>query len=89
MDKKSIRELYNLMQSKFSDEIIKEEKYKEIQNRYDIASEILETSLTKDEFSLHEDVLDLYTELLEFEVEEGFVKGFSLSNQLRDDSITR
>ena len=62
---------------------------KEIQNRYDIASEILETSLTKDEFSLHEDVLDLYTELLEFEVEEGFVKGFSLSNQLRDDSLER
>lgn len=77
------------MQSKFSDEIIKEEKYKEIQNRYDIASEILETSLTKDEFSLHEDVLDLYTELLEFEVEEGFIKGFSLSNQLRDDSLER
>lgn len=89
MDKKEINKLYDMIQFKLSDEIIKDDKYKEIQGRYSIANEILQNSLTKDEFSLYEDVMDIYAELMDFETEQGFIKGFSMANKLRDESLEK
>lgn len=89
MDKKEINKLYDMIQFKLSDEIIKDDKYKEIQGRCSIANEILQNSLTKDEFSLYEDVMDIYAELMDFETEQGFIKGFSMANKLRDESLEK
>lgn len=89
MDKQTIRELYNLLQKNLNEEIISTDKYKEISGRCDIADEILKNSLTKEEYSLYEDIMNIYSELMDFETEEGFVKGFSMANELRDESIER
>ena len=89
MDKQTIKELYNLLQKKLNEELINTDKYKEISGRYDIADEILKNSLTKEEYSLYEDVMNIYSELMDFETEEGFVKGFSIANKLRDESLER
>ena len=89
MDKQTIRELYNLIQKKLSEEISSTDRYKEISGRCDIADEILKNSLTKEEYSLYEDIMNIYSELMDFETEEGFVKGFSMANELRDESIVK
>ena len=89
MDKQTIRELYNLLQKKLNEEIISTDKYKEISGRCDIADEILKNSLTAEEYSLYEDVMNIYAELMDFETEEGFAKGFSMANKLRDESLER
>ena len=89
MDKQTIRDLYNLLQKKLNEEIIRTDKYKEILGRCDIADEILKNSLTREEYSLYEDVMNIYSELMDFETEEGFVKGFSIANKLRDESLER
>lgn len=89
MDKKEINKLYDMIQLKLSDEILKEDKYKEIQGRCSIANEILQNSLTQDEFSLYEDAMDIYAELMDFETEQGFIKGFTMANKLRDESLER
>ena len=89
MDKQTIRKLYNLLQKKLNDEITSTDKYKEIAGRCDIADEILKNSLTKEEYFLYEDVMNIYSELMDFETEEGFVKGFSIANKLRDESLER
>ena len=89
MDKQTIRELYNILQKKLNEEITSTDKYKEIAGRCDIADEILKNSLTKEEYSLYEDVMNIYSELMDFETEEGFVKGFSIANKLRDESLER
>ena len=70
MDKQTIKELYNLLQKKLNEELINTDKYKEISGRYDIADEILKNSLTKEEYSLYEDVMNIYSELMDFETEE-------------------
>lgn len=51
--------------------------------------EILKNSLTKEEYSLYEDIMNIYSELMDFETEEGFMKGFSIANKLRDESLER
>ena len=89
MDKQTIRELYNLLQKNLNEEIISTDKYKEISGRCDIADEILKNSLTREEYSLYEDVMNIYSELMDLETEEGFVEGFSIANKLRDESLER
>lgn len=89
MDKQTIRKLYNLLQKKLNDEITSTDKYKEIAGRCDIADEILKNSLTKEEYSLYEDVMNIYAELMDFENEESFIKGFSVANRFRDESIEK
>lgn len=88
-DKEEIRKLYNLLQEDLSKEIFETDKYKEILGRCDIADEILKNSLTREEYSLYEDIMNVYAELMDFETEEGFVKGFSIANKLRDESLER
>ena len=88
-DKEEIRKLYNLLQEELSKEIFETDRYKEILGRCEISEEIMRNSLTKEEYSLYEDVINTYSELMDFETEEGFVKGFSIANKLRNESLSR
>ncbi len=62
-------------------------KYKEISKRYDEKENLLKKLIGKDEFEIFEEFVDIYTELIGLEAEENFVKGFSLANSYRDESI--
>lgn len=86
-DKKTIRDLYNYIQDELEENIVNNPKYKEISKRYDEKETLLKKLIGKDEFRLFEEFVDIYTELIEFEAEENFVKGFSLANRYRDESI--
>lgn len=86
-DRKSIRELYNYIQDELDEDIVNSLKYKEISKRYDEKETLLKKMLEKEEFAIFEEFVDIYTELIGFEAEENFVKGFSLANRYRDESI--
>lgn len=86
-DKKSIRDLYNYLQSELEEEIVNNPKYKEITKRYDEKETLLKKSIKKDDFKIFEEFVDIYTELIVLEAEENFVRGFSLANKYRDESM--
>lgn len=86
-DKKSIRDLYNYVQDELDEYIVNSSKYKEISKRYDEKENLLKKMIGKEEFAIFEDFVDIYTELIGLEAEENFVKGFSLANRYRDESI--
>lgn len=41
------------------------------------------------EFDIFRDFIDKYTQQLSIEIEEYFVKGFSIANKLRDESLSK
>lgn len=86
-DKKSIRDLYNYVQDELDEYIVNSSKYKEISKRYDEKENLLKKMIGKEEVAIFEDFVDIYTELIGLEAEENFVKGFSLANRYRDESI--
>ena len=88
-DKEEIRKLYNLLQEDLSKEIFETDRYKEILGRCETSEEIMRNSLTKEEYSLYEDIINIYAELTDFENEESFIKGFSVANRFRDESIEK
>ena len=45
--------------------------------------------MTDEEYDLFGDFVDSYTDQMVIEIEEYFVKGFSMANKLRDDSLSR
>ncbi len=86
-DKKTIKDLYNYVQDELDEYIVNSSEYKEISKRYDEKENLLKKLLGKDEFAIFEDFVDIYTELIGLEAEESFIKGFSLANKYRDESI--
>lgn len=86
-DKKSIRDLYNYVQDELDEIIVNNPRYKEISKRYNEKENLLKKLIGKDEFTIFEDFVDIYTELIGLEAEENFVKGFSLANKYRDESM--
>lgn len=86
-DKENIRNLYNYVQDELDEIIVNSPKYKEISKRYNEKEDLLKKLIGKDEFTIFEDFVDIYTELIGLEAEENFVKGFSLANKYRDESM--
>lgn len=86
-DKENIRNLYNYVQDELDEIIVNSPKYKEISKRYNEKEDLLKKLIGKDEFTIFEDFVDIYTELIGLEAEENFVKGFSLANRYRDESM--
>ena len=86
-NKKSIRELYHLIQEDFSREITKTDKYKNASEKsYNLYNQVKNT-MTDEEYDLFGDFVDSYTDQMVIEIEEYFVKGFSMANKFRDESI--
>ena len=86
-DKENIRNLYNYVQDELDEIIVNSPKYKEIFKRYNEKEDLLKKLIGKDKFTIFEDFVDIYTELIGLEAEENFVKGFSLANKYRDESM--
>lgn len=86
-DKKTIRDLYNYVRDELDEIIVNNPKYKEISKRYNEKENLLKKLIGKDEFEIFEEFVDIYTELIGLEAEENFVKGFSLANSYRDESM--
>lgn len=87
MGGEAVRELYKMVEEKFNAELIKTDAYQEVCTRRKQKRELLETCLGKEEYAILKEYLDVYNEVVSVEMEEAFVKGFTLANQLLIDSL--
>ena len=89
MEQKEIRKLYNVLNDDIDKKIMKSSKY---QKQREIASNRenkLREFIGKDGFKLQEEFMDEYIWLNKITEEEIFVYAFSLSNKLRDESLSK
>ncbi len=87
VDKKSVRELFKALEEQFNFDLVALDKYKEVTSRRKKQSEIIENELSKQDFDLVQEYLELDNEVSSVEMEEAFVKGFSTAYQLLIDSL--
>ena len=88
-NKETIRQLYNLIQEDFNRKIVSKNEYKNVSKKSDDLLEELRKTITDKEYDILGDFIDSYIELAVIESEEYFVKGFSIANKLRDESLIR
>lgn len=87
VDKKSVRELFKAIEEQFNFDLVELDKYKEVVNRRRNKSELIENSVSKQDFDLIQEYLEIENEASSIEMEEAFVKGFSTAYQLLIDSL--
>lgn len=87
VDKKSVRELFKAIEEQFNFELVELDKYKEVVNRRRNKSDLIENSVSKQDFDLIQEYLEIENEASSIEMEEAFVKGFSTAYQLLIDSL--
>lgn len=87
VDKKSVRELFKAIEEQFNFELVEVDKYKEVVNRKRNKSDLIENSISKQDFDLLQEYLEIENEASSIEMEEAFVKGFSTAYQLLIDSL--
>lgn len=87
-DKKEIRKIYLSIEENFNNELVELDSYKEISNRVKEKEELLETYLTRNDFELFEEYLDIEVETTNLIMEESFIKWFSMAYKLLVDSLT-
>lgn len=87
VDKKSVRELFKAIEEQFNFELVELDKYKEVVNRRRNKSDLIENSVSKQDFDLIQEYLEIENEASSIEMEEAFVKGFSTVYQLLIDSL--
>ena len=86
-DKKSVRELFKTIEEQFNFDLVELDKYKEVVNRRRNKSDLIENSVSKQDFDLIQEYLEIENEASSIEMEEAFVKGFSTAYQLLIDSL--
>ncbi len=87
VDKKSVRELFKAIEEQFNFDLVEVDKYKEVVNRKRNKSDLIENSISKQDFDLLQEYLEIENEASSIEMEEAFVKGFSTAYQLLIDSL--
>lgn len=87
VDKKSVRELFNAIEEQFNIDLVQLDKYKEVVSRRRNKSNLIENSVSKQDFDLIQEYLEIENEASSIEMEEAFVKGFSTAYQLLIDSL--
>lgn len=87
VDKKSVRELFKAIEEQFNFDLVELYRYKEVVNRRKYQSEIIENELSRQDFDLLQEYLEIENEVSSIEMEEAFVKGFSTAYQLLIDSL--
>ena len=87
VDKKSVRELFKAIEEKFNFDLVETDKYKDVVNRRRSKSNLIENSVSKQDFDLIQEYLEIENEASSIEMEEAFVRGFSTAYQLLIDSL--
>ncbi len=88
-DKKTIKDLYMSIQEEFGREIMNKKEYDDISKESNKLYEQLKSMIDEKEFNVFGDFIDSYTQQMSIEIEEYFVKGFSIANKLRDESLSK
>ncbi len=87
VDKKSVRELFKAIEEQFNFDLVELDRYKEVVNRRRNKSDLIENSVSKQDFDLIQEYLEIENEASSIEMEEAFVRGFSTAYQLLIDSL--
>lgn len=87
VDKKSVRELFKAIEDQFNFDLVELDRYKEVVNRRRNKSDLIENSVSKQDFDLIQEYLEIENEASSIEMEEAFVRGFSTAYQLLIDSL--
>lgn len=87
VDKKSVRELFKAIEEQFNFDLVELDRYKEVVNRRRDKSNLIENSVSKQDFDLIQEYLEIENEATSIEMEEAFAKGFSTAYQLLIDSL--
>lgn len=87
VDKKSVRELFKAIEEQFNFDLVELDRYKEVVNRRRNKSDLIENSVSKQDFDLIQEYLEIENEASSIEMEEAFVRGFSTEYQLLIDSL--
>ena len=74
VDKKSVRELFKAIEEQFNFDLVELDKYKEVVNRRRNKSDLIENSVSKQDFDLIQEYLEIENEASSIEMEEAFVK---------------
>ena len=85
--KKSIKELFTLLEESINVELTNDERYKEAICRRNTKSELIETCFSKDEFDILQEYLEIKNEIESIQMEKAFESGFSIAFQLILDSL--
>ena len=86
-DKKSIRELYDEIEESFNFDLVEKKHYKEAVARRREKSDLLENCLSQEDFDLVQEYIEKDNEVSAIEMEEAFVKGFSMAYKFLMDSL--
>ena len=86
-DKKSVRELFKGIEENFNFELAENGRYQEAVNRRRNKIDFIESSVSKQDFNLLQEYIEIENEVSAIELEEVFVKGFSIACQLIIDSL--
>ena len=87
VEKKSIKDLFALLEESINEDIANDEEYKEAIYRRDIKLDLIEKSYSKEEFDLLREYIEIKNELGSIQVEKAFISGFSFAIQLIMDSL--
>lgn len=87
VDKKSVRELFKAIEEQFNFDLVELDRYKEVVNRRRNKSDLIKNSVSKQDFDLIQEYLEIENEASSIEMEEAFVRGFSTAYQLLIDSL--
>lgn len=87
VSKKSIKELFALLEESINKDLVNDEEYKEAISRRDIKSDLIETTYSKDEFDLLQEYLEIESKISSIQMEKAFIGGFSFAFQLVLDSL--
>ncbi len=87
VDKKSVRELFKAIEESFNFELVENGRYKEATNRRKNKIDAIQNSVSKQDFDLLQEYIEIENEVSSIEMEEVFVKGFSVAMQLIVDSL--
>ena len=86
-DRKSIRELFKDIEESFNFDLVEKANYKEAFARKKEKTKLLENCLSKENFDLFQEYIDKDNQLSSIEIEEAFVKGFSMAYKFLMDSL--
>lgn len=86
-DRKSVKKLYRYVQEEFNKELVHSKEYKEILKRRVEKEELLENCISGDVYKMFQEYIEVQNEMESFDLQEAFIKGFTIAYQLFIDSI--
>lgn len=88
-EKETIKKIYDTIQEELSEDILKNEEYKKLDSKFSEIEKNLKNIIGIENYKKVEELLTIYILMSDLESEKSFIKGFSMANKLRDESLVK